>query len=593
MDYHTPGVHIREIDAGPRPIASVATAVAGFLGLFPHRPTIDAVAIQATDGTTQLTGKVLPQLVDTSGGIAPGNAAGAAAALTSAFRLRRTSIKDLRKLLDLNGHKATIGRGADGGTRITVGQRAVEVDASVVNTEGKVISPDQRAVEGMLDTVHRTFPLDGPQPRSAKDLLEVYGLAFQGVRGTSLVGEYSVPPYAVTNKSEFSRWLQSYYAQYLVETRSPEELVGRSFDDLDEAADAVFEALSASDTLAKSFAAWLSQPGMFAFTSAVNGFYDNGGGKAYVYLMGTEDPGASIRENQPEKLGLFAFDDCDDLALHVGAGLAPHQQRQLLEHCEARKDRFAVLDGPLVSTDDLEVPPSAGGFGAMYVPWVAIQRPSWYSGSGLGQAEGSLRRQLVKSGPAEVHVPPSGHIAGVFARVDAERGVHKAPANELVMGITGLSQSINRQELGQYNDRGVNVIRAFSDRGIRVWGARTLATHTERWRHVHVRRLFIMVEQSVSQGMQWAVYEPNDAFLWSKLTRDVRAYLLRVWRSRALLGSTPEAAFYVKCDAETNPQYLIDAGQINLQIGLSPVKPAEFVVFSIGQWDGGSLIDEG
>jgi phage tail sheath protein FI len=161
------------------------------------------------------------------------------------------------------------------------------------------------------------------------------------------------------------------------------------------------------------------------------------------------------------------------------------------------------------------------------------------------------------------------------------------------MGITGLSQNINRLEQGQYNDRGINVIRIFKDRGIRVWGARTLATMSDpSWRYINVRRLFVMVEQSILIGSQWAVFEPNDITLWKKLTRDVRAYLMRVWRSGALFGQTPDEAFYVKCDNETNPRYLIDAGQVNVQIGICPVKPAEFVIFSIGQWDGGALIEE-
>ena len=154
------------------------------------------------------------------------------------------------------------------------------------------------------------------------------------------------------------------------------------------------------------------------------------------------------------------------------------------------------------------------------------------------------------------------------------------------MGITGLSQNINKLEQGQYNDRGINVIREFKDRGIRVWGARTLATKSDpSWKYINVRRLFIMIEQSIMLGSQWSVFEPNDQTLWKKLTRDVRSYLMRVWRSGALFGATAEEAFYVKCDSETNPRYLIDAGQVNVQVGISPVKPAEFVVFSIGQWD--------
>jgi phage tail sheath protein FI len=265
----------------------------------------------------------------------------------------------------------------------------------------------------------------------------------------------------------------------------------------------------------------------------------------------------------------------------------------LLEHCETRKDRFAILDGPIVSTGDMDIPASDKGYGAIYTPWVKVTRPSWYKETQDVSVSGPNRRKLIKAGKNECYVPPSGHMAGVFCRVDGTRGVHKAPANELCMGITGLSQNINRIEQGQYNDRGINVIRIFKDRGIRVWGARTLATKSDAsWKYINVRRLFIMVEQSVMAGSQWSVFEPNDHGLWKKLTRDVTAYLLRVWSSGALFGQTAEEAFYVKCDDETNPRYLIDAGQVNIQVGICPVKPAEFVIFSIGQWDGGALIED-
>ena len=195
-----------------------------------------------------------------------------------------------------------------------------------------------------------------------------------------MMGEYSVPPYVITNKSEFDRWLRSYFAQYLVETRSVEQLVGQAIDDLNDAADAVFEALTSSEELKAEFIAWKSQPSMLNFVNGVNGFYDNGGGKSYVYLMGVENLDLSVRENQADKLGLYAFDDCEDMALHVAPGLNPAQQKEMLEHCEIRKDRFAILDGPAVSTGDMDIPASEKGYGAMYVPWVRITRPSWYDG---------------------------------------------------------------------------------------------------------------------------------------------------------------------------------------------------------------------
>ncbi|MEZ4318048.1 MAG: phage tail sheath subtilisin-like domain-containing protein [Myxococcota bacterium] len=594
MEYHTPGVYIREVDSGAKPIASVATSVPGFIGLFKYEPNIDAVAISVSDGTRSLRGKVVPQLVDTRGSIPAKTADQAVTALTTAFRLKRGAVRDVKALLELNGHKPSIGKGGAGKTKITVGKASVEVAEELLDAQGKVVTEDDAAVEDLLNQVHEQFHLDKPQPKTAKELLEVYGYEFKAVEGTAMMSEYSVPPFPVTNKSEFFRWLQSYFAQFLVETRSIEDLVGRSIDDPDDAADAVFEALTSDDNLKDEFRQWLSQPSIFNFVAGVNGFYDNGGGKSYVYIMGVKDLDCSIRENQADKLGLYAFDDTDDMAIHCAPGLSMNQQREMLEHCETRKDRFAILDGPIVSTGDMDIPASDKGYGAIYVPWVKITKPSWYVGNQDHiKVPSALRRKLIKTQRNELFVPPSGHVAGVFARVDTERGVHKAPANEILQGITGLSQNINRIEQGQYNDRGINVIRIFKDRGIRIWGARTLATKSDpSWKYVNVRRLFIMIEQSIMQGMQWAVFEPNDKFLWSKLTRDVRAYLMRVWRSGALFGKTPEEAFYVKCDEETNPRYLIDAGQVNVQVGICPVKPAEFVIFSIGQWDGGGLIEE-
>jgi hypothetical protein len=590
MEYHTPGVYIREVDSGAKPISSVATAIPGFLGMFDFKPPTDAVAITGTDGTKTIRGKVVPKLVDTKGNV---QGAGAVTALTEAFKLKRTGVKDVKKLLDLNGHKATIGKGGAGKTKITVGKDSVEVKADVLSVEGKVVTDDDAAVDDLLNSIHSTFAIDKPNPKTAKDLLEVYGYNFQSAEGTAMMNEYSVPPFAVTNKSEFFRWLQSYYAEFLVSTRSIVDLVGEDISDPDEAADAVFEAMSSDDTLKKEFQGWLSSPSVFNFVSAVDGFYNNGGGKCYVYLMGTQNMSCSIRENQADKVGLYAFDDVDDMAMHVATGLNFNQQREMLEHCETRKDRFAILDGPIVSTGDMDIPASDKGFGAIYVPWVRVTKPSWYSGEQNITVTGPNRRKLIKTDETELFVPPSGHIAGLYARVDGDRGVHKAPANEILMGITGLSQNINRLEQGQYNDRGINVVRIFKDRGIRVWGARTLATKSDpSWKYINVRRLFIMIEQSIMIGSQWAVFEPNDQVLWKKLTRDVRSYLMRIWRSGALFGANADEAFYVKCDTETNPRYLIDAGQVNVQIGICPVKPAEFVIFSIGQWDGGALIEE-
>jgi phage tail sheath protein FI len=201
---------------------------------------------------------------------------------------------------------------------------------------------------------------------------------------------------------------------------------------------------------------------------------------------------------------------------------------------------------------------------ALYYPWIEIPN------------------QTGEGGPSRM-VPPSGHMAGIYARTDNTRGVHKAPANELVRNSIGLEVQVTKGEHDLLNPIGVNVIRSFPGRGIRVWGARTLSSDPA-WRYINVRRLFNMIEESIERGTQWVVFEPNDEFLWSRVTRDVSAFLRGVWRQGALFGSTPDKAFYVKCDAETNPPEARDLGQLVCEIGICPVKPAEFVIFRVSQW---------
>jgi phage tail sheath protein FI len=252
-------------------------------------------------------------------------------------------------------------------------------------------------------------------------------------------------------------------------------------------------------------------------------------------------------------------------------------QQAMLDHCTNMKDRFAVLDClPGLNPQEVKdwVVNEAGydsKYGAVYYPWIKVANP-------LGNGAGVL-------------VPPSGHMAGIYARSDTQRGVHKAPANEIVQGAIGLETQITKTEQDSLNPVGINCIRAFPGRGIRVWGARTLSSDAS-WRYINVRRLFNFVEKSIEVGTQWVVFEPNDMDLWERIKRDIRAFLVRVWRDGALFGATPDEAFYVKCDAELNPPSVRDAGQVIIEIGLAPVKPAEFVIFRISQWAGGGAVAE-
>jgi phage tail sheath protein FI len=249
-------------------------------------------------------------------------------------------------------------------------------------------------------------------------------------------------------------------------------------------------------------------------------------------------------------------------------------QTAIMNHCEAMKDRVAILDCPpgMSPQQIREWRMNTAGYdskyAALYYPWVRVADP-------LGESDSVL-------------VPPSGHMAGIWARSDNERGVHKAPANEIVRGALGLEVQISRNEQDTLNPIGVNCVRAFPGRGIRVWGARTLSSDPS-WRYLNVRRLFNFVEKSIDNGTQWVVFEPNDLDLWERVKRNIDSFLTRVWADGALFGATPLDAFFVKCDAELNTEDVRDAGQLIVEIGIAPVKPAEFVIFRISQYSPAAL----
>jgi hypothetical protein len=182
-------------------------------------------------------------------------------------------------------------------------------------------------------------------------------------------------------------------------------------------------------------------------------------------------------------------------------------------------------------------------------------------------------------------------MAGIWARNDSQRGVHKAPANEVVAGAIGLQYQTTHNEQAILNPAGINVIRSFPGRGIRVWGARTISSDPS-WRYLNVRRLFNYIEESLLLGTQWAVFEPNDMDLWERIKRDISAFLIRTWRDGALFGNTAAEAFYVKCDAENNPPETRDVGQLIVEVGIAPVKPAEFVIIRLSQWQSGGSASE-
>jgi phage tail sheath protein FI len=307
---------------------------------------------------------------------------------------------------------------------------------------------------------------------------------------------------------------------------------------------------------------------------AVYGFFNNGGSRCYVMRVTAESaiPNA-----------LVAFEAIDEIAIVAAPGLAQNDttgkatRTGLIAHCQIRtQNRFAIFDSPetvetssaldltlLDAKSSSSVLPPFTDFAAYYFPWVEVIDP-------------------VADGP--VYTPPSGHIAGIYARVDNSRGVHKAPANEPVIGALGLKYAISKAQQDGLNPEGVNCIRNLNG-NLTVWGARTVGGDANAdLKYINVRRTLLFIRKSIDQGTQWVVFEPNEPGLWQKITRNITAFLTNVWRSGALFGTTPQEAFYVKCDAETNPPELRDLGQVVTEIGVAIVRPAEFVIFRISQF---------
>ena len=310
----------------------------------------------------------------------------------------------------------------------------------------------------------------------------------------------------------------------------------------------------------------------------VAGNYTLEGGEVKTKSITLKDYQGSVSE----RVGLGGLEPIDDVTMITAPDLmsayesgeldmkgVQSVQQAIIDYCELVRYCFAILDAPpgMMPQEvkewryDVNYDTTRA---AVYYPWIEIADMTGSNG----------RTRLV---------PPSGHVAGVYARTDNTRGVHKAPANEIVRAAIGLEVNVTKGEHDLLNPSSINVIRSFPGRGIRIWGARTLSSDPA-WRYINVRRLFNMIEESIENGTQWVVFEPNDPFLWGRIRRDVGAFLTNVWRTGALFGNSPGEAFYVKCDEETNPPEQRDLGQLVVEIGIAPVKPAEFVIFRVSQW---------
>lgn len=328
---------------------------------------------------------------------------------------------------------------------------------------------------------------------------------------------------------------------------------------------------------------WFDQLSSATAFTLRTAFFPNDAGPnlSVIALSGGRDGDDPVAQDASDEVvsyedALALLEEVSDVAIIAAPGSssfasAQATQLELLSHAERMRYRIAVLDTPAdQSVTEARAVRAAldSKYGALYYPWVVIANPA------ANPADATI--------PKELSLPPSGFICGIYARNDVERGVWKAPANEVVRGALRFEREVSKGEQEVLNPEGVNCLRTFFGRGSRVWGARTISSDPE-WNYVNIRRFFIYLENSIDRSTQWAVFEPNGPVLWANITDTVSSFLFNEWRSGALLGATPEEAFFVRCDRSTMTQANLDNGQLICEIGVAAIKPAEFVIFRIGQ----------
>jgi hypothetical protein len=568
--YLAPGVYVEEVPSAQQPIAGVGTNTVGFIGIVPDviyypepNPDYDPIFAQAALRLATLLAQANAAAGDTRARLAAEAASESRRLLgrsESDLGRLRTEIANLdQRIAALEAESPTTpGEAERGGAEPTLagvtlqelrGQRQ-EKQQELESLEGEV-----RALTVSTTTAPATQPQS--QPPQAVDEAELLR--------ASILKPYILKRFDVevepfdtklcTNFTEYTNRFGPFSADFPAPAPNTPEVQA------------------------------LVQSTHRALTHAVNGFFKNGGTRCFV---------ARIKDKSQIARALEAFESIDAVAIVAAPGLAEQGMwTELVAHCNKCKDRFAILDCPeVVGTNGeldekllfYETPgnvlPQRSRNAAFYFPYIEVIDPAKQI------QDQDPARQVSSKHMGKVCVPPSGHIAGIYARTDEERGVHKAPANSAVLGALNVKYYISRQRQELLNPQGVNCIRNING-NITVWGARTIGGDSNyEWKYVNVRRFFLFLSESIDEGTQWVVFEPNDPVLWGKIRRNITAFLTNVWRAGALFGLTPEQAFYIKCDEETNPPEVRDLGQVVTEIGVAIVRPAEFVIFRVTQATG-------
>ena len=548
-EYLSPGVYVEEVPSAVKPIAGVSTSTAGFIGIVPDSfPLPPTVAKTKTIAKEQVDGTLTTYALDDYPVV---TAAGSYQAL-------------------VNGQKAdaTLQNTAEGKSQIVF--KAAPAKASVITvnyTSGPLVGEEI----GTWDGTVRKFNLKNFPVITDANSYKVR----VGADSTKAMNVNATLENAVDDKGNPSGATATVTGDVPAAIKAGDKVFAdyMSFQLYKPAAQVGQAILCTNFTEYKNaFGDFSLDPNHRLLTQAVYGFFNNGGTRCYVARI--------TAETDLDKV-LAAFELVDEIAIVAAPGMTSDTVRsKVVAHCRNMGDRFAVLDGPPTIDDlikltkinpDGGVMPARSDYAAWYFPWIKVYDPA------AQKFEANNPKGLV-------NVAPSGHVAGIYARVDNNRGVHKAPANEVVMGALDVTQRLSKAQQDGLNPKGVNCIRVLND-NILLWGARTVGGDDNTdLKYINVRRTLLFLRESIDEGTQWVVFEPNSPALWQQITRNVTAFLMNVWRSGALFGTTPQEAFYVKCDKETNPQSSIDQGRVVTEIGVAIVRPAEFVIFRISQW---------
>jgi phage tail sheath protein FI len=537
-DYRAPGVYVEEVPSAVKPIAGVSTSTAAFIGVFGDDRLMypgDRIAAE-TAGTGDDKNKVFdlksyPVLTD------PGSYAVTVAGKPVAGAELANDTKDER-------------------ARVTLRDPAPKKDDPVVveYVRGIPVTPGEKItgeLVGIGDKRTAEFPLANyPVLTKPADFQVRFGNEIpkgQATLENIPAGNVAVLKLAAAPDEHVPVTVDYVPAKPLA--RVGEVQLCTNFSDF-----------------TRSFGGFTTDKAQRNLAHAVYGFFNNGGSRCYVVRVANMDR---------VKSALAKFAEIDEIAIVAAPGIANGGvSAEIRQHCEiATRDRFAIFDSAEdvngLTLQDLTPPPNSN-YAAFYFPWLQVFDP--------------VQKAVYPKTDGTIYVPPSGHIAGIYARVDAERGVHKAPGNEVVVGALGLRYTVSKAQQAGLNPAGVNCIRSLNG-NIQVWGARTVGGDANAdLKYINVRRTLLFLRKSIEQGMQWVVFDPNGPELWQRITRNITAFLTVVWRSGALFGTTAAEAFYVKCDAETNPPELRDLGQVVTEIGVAIVRPAEFVIFRISQF---------